>query len=117
MRGNRARCKIGPEQDSLEDIEPPRGICRRIIGAALAQEAMGPGKDWGSDFLPRIFRPPPAPSTRGKSIQRRVTIGPPGIEPRRWIVRPIRRVGIGLRLKAKRVILAGHARIFSRAGP
>src|SRR5260370_26452595 len=47
MRGDRARRKIGPEQGSLEDIEPPGGICRRIIGAALAQQAMVPGKDRG----------------------------------------------------------------------
>src|SRR5712664_2219 len=55
----------------------------------------------------------PAPSTRGKSIQRGVTIGLPGIEPRRRLVWTIWRVGIGLRLQAQRVILAVNSAIFS----
>src|SRR6266850_1464002 len=58
-----------------------------------------------------------APSTRGKSIPRGVTIGLPGIEPRRRIVWTIRRVGVDLRLKAQRVILAVNAAIFSGHGP
>src|SRR5712664_1501945 len=58
-----------------------------------------------------------APSTRGKSIPRGVTIGLPGIEPRRRIVWTIWRVGIGLRLQAQRVILAVNAAIFSGHGP
>src|SRR3982074_1389952 len=57
------------------------------------------------------------PSPRGKSIQRGVTIGLPGIEPRRRIVRTVWRVGIGLRLQAQRVILAVNAAIFSGHGP
>src|SRR5712664_2379905 len=59
----------------------------------------------------------PAPSTRGKSIQRGVTIGLSGIEPRRRIVWTIWRVGIGLRLQAQRVILAVNSAIYSGHGP
>src|SRR3981189_868783 len=58
-----------------------------------------------------------APSTHGKSIQRGVTIGLACIEPRRRIVRMIRRVGIDLWLQAQRVILAVNAAIFPGHGP
>src|SRR6266581_1021014 len=58
-----------------------------------------------------------APSTRGKSIPRGVTIGLPGIEPRRRIVWTIRRVRVDLRFQAQRVILAVNAAIFSGHGP
>src|SRR6266849_2779392 len=66
---------------------------------------------------PRDFLGSTAPSTRGKSIQRGVAIGLPGIEPRRRIVWTIWRVGIGLRLQAQRVILAVNSAIFSGHGP
>ena len=51
VRGDRAGCKIGPEQCALEDIEPPGGVGGWIIGAALAQHTMVPGKDCGGDFF------------------------------------------------------------------
>ena len=57
-----------------------------------------------------------APSLRGKAIQRGVTIDLSGVEPRRRIARPVRRVRIGLRLQAQRVILAVNAAVFADHG-
>jgi len=53
-RGDRAGCKIGLKQSLLEDIEPPCGIGRWIIGATLAQKTMVFGHDLGGDFLHAI---------------------------------------------------------------
>src|SRR5258708_35862030 len=55
-------------------------------------------------------------SGRGKSVQRGVAIGLPWVEPRRGIIRTVRRVGIDLRLQTQRIILAVEAATFSRAG-
>jgi hypothetical protein len=60
--------------------------------------------------------PASATSGCGKSIPRGVAIRLPGIEPRRRIVRTIRRVRIVLRFQAQRVVLAMNAAIFSGHG-
>ena len=51
VRSDRAGCKVGLKQRALEDIEPPCGIGRRIIGAALAEMAMPIAQDAGADFF------------------------------------------------------------------
>src|ERR1700674_4055686 len=54
-----------------------------------------------------------APSGCGKAIPRGVGIRLPGTEPRRRIVRMVRRIRIALRFEAQRVVLAMNAAIFS----
>ena len=116
VRSDRAGCKVGLKQCALDDIEPPCGIGRRIIGAALAEMAMPIAQDAGADFF-HASSPSPLDLTDGKSIQRDVTIGLPGIEPRRWKIRTVWRVGIDLRFQAERVILAVNAAILAGHGP
>ena len=45
-----------------------------------------------------------------------MAIGLPGIEPRRWKIRTVWRIGIDLRLQAERVILTVNAAIFAGHG-
>src|SRR5438094_5434032 len=63
--------------------------------------------------------PPRSPlsfSVCGKSIERDVAIGLPGIELRGRKVRAVRRIGIDLRLQAERVVLAVDTAIFAGHG-
>ena len=54
VRGDRAGCKVGLEQGAFEDVEPPCGVGRRIIGAALTEMAMPIAQDFGADFFHAI---------------------------------------------------------------
>src|SRR6266568_2350945 len=55
VRGDQSRREVSLEQGSLQDIEPPGGVGRRIIGAALAQNTMMRRENGGGDFLHAIF--------------------------------------------------------------